>query len=117
MSGLGDFEKTVQPMAAVMLANQARNGVVRKRGQLGLERPPHFLEDLAQFGSWRRRAQHESALRTARHEIQRDRRGERASYDPASQFFDSHSERIADGSAQRGDRIEPSERAELLARV
>src|SRR5258708_35647615 len=100
-----------------MLEHPARNGALRKRAQLGLERPPHFLEDLAQFGIWRRRAQHESALRTARHEIQRDRRVERASYDAASQFFDSHSERIADGSAQRGDRIEPAERAEMLARV
>ena len=69
MGGLGDFEKAVQTMAAVVLANQARDRVVRERGQLGPERPPDFLKDFTKLGSRRRGAHHESASRTARHEI------------------------------------------------
>jgi hypothetical protein len=70
MGSLGDFKKAVQSMATVVLANETSNGVVRQRGQLGLERATHLLENLTQFGSGQRRAQHESTSRTARHEIQ-----------------------------------------------
>src|ERR1700720_2056034 len=115
MGGLGDFEKAVEPMAAVVLADQPRDRVMRKRREPGLECAPDLLEDFAQLGSRRSRAQHESASRTARHEIQRDRRIAGASHDPAPQRFDTLPKSTPHGSAERGDRIESAERAEMLA--
>src|SRR5579862_6446604 len=104
-------------MAAIVQHNQARDGVVRERCQLRLERSPQIFEDLAQLAHRLRRAEHETASRTARDKVQRERVVERASLRAAAQLFQPRRQVTADRRAQRGDRIEPLERSEVLARV